>query len=460
MTNSSTSSFINEEQHNIELSSMSTNSNSSGSSILSLIEDIDDIPTTPTTDTTIEDTKPPRQIIKELTIEVLPALLVSVAGSVLAGYILGKIQQTPAFIEVSALFIMVPVLLNLKSNIELNMSTRLSTMANLGMFDNRTEGRGALRSNLELLLLQSSIVGLSVGTITVVLSLIPHSNVKEDAVRRTAGEFVMQSIWLMATGIGTAMVGSSMIGSLIGVTVWASHRLGVDPDNIGTPIASSFGDMSTLLILSLLTTILLPQLNTIWPILVFLAFIGLGILLFRVVNANQQMSHHIREGWPPLVYAAITASVAGVVVEKCADRYPAMPALVPVLNGIGGNIGTVFASRLSTSLHRSSLAVNRSKEHNLVMLILLAINIPVQVGFLAMHRILDPSLHATMGFFIIYTTATIVHGLAMLLLARFFCNYLWKRGYDPDDYVNPFITGTGDMLGTLLLALVFILKNL
>ncbi|KAJ1668939.1 EH domain-containing protein 4, partial [Coemansia sp. RSA 25] len=61
-------------------------------------------------------------------------------GSVFAGYILGRIQNRPAFDQIPALFIMVPVLLNLKSNIELNMSTRLSTQANLGVFERKSDG--------------------------------------------------------------------------------------------------------------------------------------------------------------------------------------------------------------------------------------------------------------------------------------------------------------------------------
>ncbi|KAJ2002222.1 hypothetical protein H4R26_003716 [Coemansia thaxteri] len=365
--------------------------------------------------------KTPRQVVRELTIEVLPALLVSVSGSVVAGYILGAIQNKPAFDQVPALFIMVPVLLNLKSNIELNMSTRLSTQANLGVFDRKSEAVRSMRSNMELLLLQSTVVGACVGLISSFLSLIPSSNPPDT----TPGQppvviaFFLRSAMLLAAGIGCAVIGSAVIGVLISATVAASHAVGVDPDNIGTPITSSF------------------------------------------VRSNEQMAHHISEGWLPLVYAAVTSSIAGIIVERCADRFPGMPALVPVMNGLGGNIGTVFASRLSTTLHRHGRHHRPHaafySEHNLVMLILLLINLPVQFGFLAMHRVVDLTLVVSPWFVLIYTSATVIHGLAILFLARLACTYLWSRGHDPDDCVNPFITGTGDMLGTILLALVFII---
>ncbi|KAJ1732244.1 hypothetical protein LPJ61_002142 [Coemansia biformis] len=392
----------------------------------------------------------PRQIMRELTIEVLPALLVSVAGSVLAGYILGQIQDSPAFKQVPALFIMATVLLNLKSNIELNMSARLSTLANLGVFDDKEEGIRAMRSNMELLLLQSTIVGASVGLISSVLSLLPGK-------RATGDGFWEEAAVLMASGIGCSVVGGAVIGSLVILTVSASHACGVDPDNIGTPIAASFGDMSTLLILGGLASVLVHAVDTPWPLLTAVGFGIFGVFLLRIVRENHQMAHHFGRGWLPLVYAAVTSSAAGVIVEKCASRFPGMPALVPVINGIGGNIGTVFASRVSTSLHRNR--GSHDSEHRLVMVVLLVINIPVQVAFLAMRRFVDPALTVSPGFLLAYTAATVVHGLAVLVLGRAACTYLWARGYDPDDYVNPFVTGTGDMLGTFLLAVVFIVAG-
>ncbi|KAJ1764042.1 hypothetical protein GGH19_001993 [Coemansia sp. RSA 1807] len=381
-----------------------------------------------------------KQVVRELTVEVMPALLVSVAGSVGAGAVLGRIQGSQAFEREPALLVMVSVLLNLKSNIELNMSTRLSTLANLGAFTAWTDGVDALRSNMELLLLQSTLVGVVVGVIAAALGA--PAGVSDVAV-------------LLAVGVACAVVGSAAVGVLVSATVVVGHRAGIDPDNIGTPIASSFGDMSTLLIMGIVSTGLVDQIHTVWPVATVGLFAVLGAGLLRVVQANHQMSHHVTSGYLPLVYAAITSSVAGVIVERSAQRFPSMPALVPVVNGIGGNIGTVFASRISTSLHKQRGRFVAS-EHNLSMIILLLINVPIQVGFLALRREFDPELQINAMFLVAYTGATAVHGLSMLVVGRVACRWLWVRGYDPDDCVNPFITGTGDMLGAILLAIVFI----
>ncbi|KAJ2778711.1 hypothetical protein GGI18_004026, partial [Coemansia linderi] len=113
---------------------------------------------------------------------------------------------------------MVPILLNLKSNIELNMSTRLSTQANLGTFDHKKEKVAVMRSNMELLLLQSTIIGASVGLLSSVLSLIPSSGPTLGVWR-----FAEQSVLLLAAGLGCTLLGSAIIGVLICGTVSISH---------------------------------------------------------------------------------------------------------------------------------------------------------------------------------------------------------------------------------------------
>ncbi|KAJ2082716.1 hypothetical protein H4R24_001386 [Coemansia sp. RSA 988] len=411
------------------------------------------IESTSVRDIPIEDmTKTRQQMVRELTVEVVPALLISVAGSVLAGSVLGQIQGSPAFEHIPALFIMVSVLLNLKSNIELNMSTRLSTQANLGELINKTAAWIAVRANMELLLLQACMVGVGVGVISAVLSLGASGNTG----------FCESVTVLVAVGSSTAVVGSAIIGALIAATVTVSHAFGIDPDNIGTPIASSFGDMVTLVVLGAASTALVQEDHEheawwVWPTVVASGSVALGAVLLRAVRTNGRMAHRVAEGWLPLAYAAATSSVAGVIVERCASRFPGLPALVPVVNGIGGNVGTVLASRISTSLHRHHKRHRPSlHEHNLTIVILLLINVPVQVGFLVTHQLLMPTRPLTAAFLLAYAVAVAVHALAVLLLARVACVFTWSRGHDPDDCVNPFITGTGDMLGTILLALVFV----
>lgn len=55
--------------------------------------------------------------------------------------------------------------------------------------------------------------------------------------------------------------------------------------------------------------------------------------------------------WLPLLVAAGLASLAGLMLQFSIQRYAGMAVLVPVLNGLGGNIGAVYVSRRSSFLH-------------------------------------------------------------------------------------------------------------
>ena len=59
--------------------------------------------------------------------ESMVSLLFSTAGLIGAGFLLDKVQHYDVFVEISELIILIPVLLNLKGNLELNLSARLST---------------------------------------------------------------------------------------------------------------------------------------------------------------------------------------------------------------------------------------------------------------------------------------------------------------------------------------------
>lgn len=63
----------------------------------------------------------------ELITQSTPSLLCAVVGSVMTGFVFDQVQFWPAFVRIQELFILVPVLLNLKGCLEMNLASRLST---------------------------------------------------------------------------------------------------------------------------------------------------------------------------------------------------------------------------------------------------------------------------------------------------------------------------------------------
>jgi len=67
------------------------------------------------------------RIALELITQSTPSLLCAVVGSVMTGVVFDQVQFWPAFSRIGELFILVPILLNLKGCLEMNLASRLST---------------------------------------------------------------------------------------------------------------------------------------------------------------------------------------------------------------------------------------------------------------------------------------------------------------------------------------------
>ncbi|CAJ0750813.1 1117_t:CDS:10 [Entrophospora sp. SA101] len=227
---------------------------------------------------------------RNLAFEAMPPLIISVAGLMLAGWLLDVVQHWPVFNKIPELFILVPVLLNLKGNLEMNLASRLSTSANLGELDKPSVRYALVWGNLAVLQVQSLIVGAVAGLFSFIEGIIFHPS--------HVNSFYESMLVIVASMICAAL--SSMI-----------------LDNIACPMASSLGDLLTLVILAVC-----------------------GEFLLRYL-----------------------------LLEKYIERYNGLALLTPVLNGIAGNLGSIYASRISTRLHSGTEENYRRSEITLTAIV-------------------------------------------------------------------------------------------
>ncbi len=69
---------------------------------------------------------------------------------------------------------------------------------------------------------------------------------------------------------------------------------------------------------------------------------------------NEFVKETLYQGWVPVISAMLIASAAGFILGIGVKTYSVIAVYQPVVNGVGGNLVAIFASRLSTSLHRTS----------------------------------------------------------------------------------------------------------
>ena len=90
--------------------------------------------------------------------------------------------------------------------------------------------------------------------------------------------------------------------------ILVSRRVGVDPDNIATPVAAALGDLVTLGLLAAVASVLHkvhPTLHI--PILILYAFIA--IYCQRISGLNKETKEILKNGWTPVLSAMFISSL-------------------------------------------------------------------------------------------------------------------------------------------------------
>lgn len=98
-----------------------------------------------------------------------------------------------------------------------------------------------------------------------------------------------------------------------------------------------------------------------------------GFIVWRNVHVKELLF----AGWTPIIVAMVISSLAGILLEANVELYKGVALLTPVLIGLAGNLGSIYASRISTCLHAEN-----EENYSSVEMTLLAMNIPVQVVFM------------------------------------------------------------------------------
>ncbi|KAJ8301508.1 hypothetical protein KUTeg_020495 [Tegillarca granosa] len=373
-------------------------------------------------------------------------------GTVGAGMVLDVVQHWEVFQTVSEVFILVPSLLGLKGNLEMTLASRLSTQAHLGKMEDPGEKWKMIGGNLALVQAQAIVVGFLASMVAMIMGWIPE------------GKFNVHH--------GLLLCASSSIMVLV---IVLSRKLKINPDNVATPIAASLGDLTTLSLLAAVSLVLYKAIGKqLWlaPTIIGI-FVLLTPLWMYISVKNKYTNHVIYQGWTPVLSAMVISSIGGLILDYTVANYHGIAVFQPVINGVGGNLVAVQASRITTSLHLVSKPGKLPKNalngcpnafgafcgkgmNPRAARVLMALVIPGHLIFMYTISYMKAG-HTTITplFALVYLTAAVLQVLILLYLAHWMVHFVWRLGDDPDNVAIPYLTAIGDLLGTAFLAVAF-----
>ena len=259
--------------------------------------------------------------------QMLIPFLIAGHGNVATGLLLAYLQTWKVFENIPQLYILIPALLGLKGNVEMTLASRLSTHLNLGNMDEAKKRQQIMIGNMSLVQCQASSIGFVASLIAIIISFLFTDDITY--------YLKFESILILITSsILTANIANILLGSLMIVVIIASKKFKINPDNIATPIAASFGDLTTLFILAYSSHFLYLNLTYSWIfysiIFILLAFIPVWAFIANSIQFTRKI---LISGWFPIFGAMILQILGGVIMEHSLSQFVRLATFQPIING-------------------------------------------------------------------------------------------------------------------------------
>lgn len=266
-------------------------------------------------------------------------------GTIDAGVILSLVQQWEVFDDVSELLILVPALLGLKGNLDMCLASRLSTQYNLGNMKRRRDILNMIIGNVALVQVQAIVASLVVAVFAISVGSLMHGEFKNE-----------HALMLCTSSVITATTSCFALDFVLIGVILLSRQLHLNPDNVATPLAASIGVVSISVLSAISAWLFQYHDSDRWLLgLALSIYIILLIVWILIVLRNKYTRPVLFSGWVPVISALIISGLGGLVLDSAVEHFDGFVLFQPIINGIGGNLVSVQASRISTLLHKTSV---------------------------------------------------------------------------------------------------------
>lgn len=377
-------------------------------------------------------------------------------GDIVAGFIF--YSKLPSLLSVTPLVLLVyPGILSVRGVITGVLSGNLSTGLNIGSIKPTfREIEWEFKMLVYAIFSMVFFGAFSVTLMTAVIALAVNMAIED-------------VFWLFVMVIFATMYISFLIVSPITILVaFFSYRRGLDPDKIVYPIMSSTADIVTTFVFVNIAEIILGEFSLLhYAILIFLfTMIASQFVVIYTQREEEDYTSQLKEDILSLFLVAIIASMTGLVLDKISgfirgrgEIYAVYPAVMTTVGDIGSIVGSVGTTRLNLGysepglefLKNSSGVMLGSWLASMVMFIVYGV-----YSALLSPRGFENSLASVLPTLVL---ANLIAVPTIFLISLIAASETYRRGLNPDNFVNPLVSTLSDFISTaaLLLAILLLL---
>lgn len=164
--------------------------------------------------------------------------------------------------------------------------------------------------------------------------------------------------------------------------------------------------------------------------------------------------------------------LGGLILNEVVNKFTGFVVFQPIINGIGGNLVSVQASRISTMLHQTSIlgilpphaklwvapwtALFKGAPYAKTARILIGMALSGQLVFVFAADYIKCQRSTVDAYFVLsYLVVSALQVILLLYAAHIIIHAMWRHKIDPDNSAIPYLTALGDLTGTMFLALAF-----
>lgn len=374
----------------------------------------------------------------------LPKILISIAGMLLTGLFLNIIITWNVFTNVPELFILIPVIFNLRGILEQGLTNRLTCASRIGVMESISGKRKIWLGNLNLVMFQSITAGIFAGIMSCFLTILLNGNLP-----------IWRSILMIFVASATTASSSVISGLFLFLILHFFKRIKANSDDLIGPLTNSFGGFISLFILAVYAGFFYLWINNSFGILgMIVLLIGANFYFYSKAQRNEAVGTLTSEGWPSMFFSLFLTGLSGLLLQKFISQYKSVFALfLPVFTGVTGNVSGIYCSEAMIHLHLFQLNPSLPGRTALTLLVL---SNPIQFILVLLIKFLNSDqISISFPFLIYYLIAQNCQVLILMALSDLLIKLSWRLSIKPEANVPALMTTLSDLSGILVLAAVF-----